>query len=819
MKNKCLCLCLSLVFLFSFFSTHLCYASAITADSMRTKFAQLQTMYPNGSTWNGSYKNLSWQCMGWANTVCDYLFGENPRNWTKQTNLDNLCVGDHVRKYNYGYEHSIVITNIVGNTVYYADCNGKNTNKVRWNETTTLSEIKSSLIWFQSQPDNWIKTLDDYTKIPETPTIKSVTTSGNNITVTWNSVDQAAKYTVDYWNTSGSHNYFSTTETTMTQPFNNGEYAVRVSAENSLGASKYTGFHYITVGPKPTGTLYIRPNGGTWNGSAENQVFTQECGTTKSIATPVRPGYIFVGWDMDYWGTGHKLEPYGTPLIKDPVFSNVGTLDIYNLTYNGNVSITKVEKDPAFPMSSSYMMKITTSGTADPGLGGFLHEAFSKSGGVFYHVISAKIPVGYKIHDQSNACGDGASVEWLTPREGTGNWETYIYKKICGTTGSFSTFGYCHLEGADATASNPVTWYVGYSEIFDATGVNQSGNEYTFGTNEAYLHAQWRSNEHIPSKPTISLDRTTYDEEEKITFTMNWDERKNTDYYEFFIVERTTNTRYYVDWSVIGETYSLKLPQGKYYAYVSAINKNLISTGDYWTSSDPINFTVCSPYVSKGDFDGKTYLLFDESLSWAEANDYCKNLGGHLATVNSSEENTFLQNFIQRGSKTGYWIGGTDAEQEGVWKWITGEPFNYTDWYNGNPNNTNGTEHYLELRKDYGNKWNDDTIDKYIATALQNEGFICEFEYPQIKSTVNQIATSYNIAVNLFNINSGRILVAGYNDDVLVTMVALEHNEHNEPITFVGEFDTFKIMAWETMSNLKPLCDVEIITSDKFITQ
>ena len=156
-------------------------ASAISAETMRQKFEELKKKYPEGSTWNGSYKNLSWQCMGWAETVCDYLFGENPRNWVQQTNWNNLCVGDHVRLYYRGEpnNHSIVITNMVGDTIYYADCNGNGDNKVHWNRTMSRSTLLSKALWFKSQPDNWVRTLEGSgDKTP--PTITNVYASNVN---------------------------------------------------------------------------------------------------------------------------------------------------------------------------------------------------------------------------------------------------------------------------------------------------------------------------------------------------------------------------------------------------------------------------------------------------------------------------------------------------------------------------------------------------------------------------------------------------------------------------------------------------------------
>ena len=49
-------------------------------------------------------------------------------------------------------------------------------------------------------------------------------------------------------------------------------------------------------------------------------------------------------------------------------------------------------------------------------------------------------------------------------------------------------------------------------------------------------------------------------------------------------------------------------------------------------------------------------------------------------------------------------VGASDADNEGTWKWGDGEPFTYTNWAKNEPNG-NDTENCLEI--DYYLKWND----------------------------------------------------------------------------------------------------------------
>lgn len=139
------------------------------------------------------------------------------------------------------------------------------------------------------------------------------------------------------------------------------------------------------------------------------------------------------------------------------------------------------------------------------------------------------------------------------------------------------------------------------------------------------------------------------------------------------------------------------------------------------------------------EFNGHYYQVYDNSMTWTEAKEYCEKLGGHLVTITTADEQSFVESIIKNGTKSCYWLGGTDEEAEGNWKWITGEAFSYTHWRKGQPDNYN-TENYLMMYKDSnqfnaGNAfgyWNDlkDDCTCSDIPSLKKEvfGLMCEWD-------------------------------------------------------------------------------------------
>jgi|GEM_PF-1713791 len=109
-------------------------------------------------------------------------------------------------------------------------------------------------------------------------------------------------------------------------------------------------------------------------------------------------------------------------------------------------------------------------------------------------------------------------------------------------------------------------------------------------------------------------------------------------------------------------------------------------------------------FTYKFEMYGKYYYISNSKATWPAAKQACENAGGHLASSFAEQINTLLQS--NAPSAENVWIGLSDAAVEGTWVWHDGRTYNYSNWRDGEPNNSGSGEHYVELYKSDG-KWND----------------------------------------------------------------------------------------------------------------
>lgn len=108
-------------------------------------------------------------------------------------------------------------------------------------------------------------------------------------------------------------------------------------------------------------------------------------------------------------------------------------------------------------------------------------------------------------------------------------------------------------------------------------------------------------------------------------------------------------------------------------------------------------------------------------LTWEEAKLACEQLGGHLVTITSSEEQDFIESLDSTTciGEWSVWIGLSKPEGTGPWTWITDEPYEYTHWANTEPS---GDGSCVAMRtKNYGYGWND-------ADANTPFAYVCEWD-------------------------------------------------------------------------------------------
>ena len=134
------------------------------------------------------------------------------------------------------------------------------------------------------------------------------------------------------------------------------------------------------------------------------------------------------------------------------------------------------------------------------------------------------------------------------------------------------------------------------------------------------------------------------------------------------------------------------------------------------------------------------YELVKGVYSWEEADQKCRDMGGHLATITSQSEMDTLTKMLEDNDLKYAWLGGYTSydENDNVYgHWVTGEDFSYEAWTVNEPSRVDAdgvSEWYIMLwyLPDYGGwSWNDQRNYPFPANVKleKSAAFICEYEY------------------------------------------------------------------------------------------
>ncbi|KAL6490387.1 hypothetical protein MHYP_G00007320 [Metynnis hypsauchen] len=100
----------------------------------------------------------------------------------------------------------------------------------------------------------------------------------------------------------------------------------------------------------------------------------------------------------------------------------------------------------------------------------------------------------------------------------------------------------------------------------------------------------------------------------------------------------------------------------------------------------------------------------ENKKTWFEAHDFCRAIGGDLASFHSEKETDALP---YGGGSDPAWIGFNSLDANAGFVWTDESPSDYDNWAYGEPNNFNDNEHCAEASFYYGHRWNDRDCEAY----------------------------------------------------------------------------------------------------------
>lgn len=173
-----------------------------------------------------------------------------------------------------------------------------------------------------------------------------------------------------------------------------------------------------------------------------------------------------------------------------------------------------------------------------------------------------------------------------------------------------------------------------------------------------------------------------------------------------------------------------------------------------------------------------TFSRISGRFNWEDAKLDAEKKGGHLAVITSVQEWDNVKKDLGGEFSKSAWLGASNTEGNGdpttgTWRWITGEPFNFTSWRSGEPNGSiNGTTQYKKFYLiQIGDVWDDVSLDNTYAT-----GYILERPAQHLQTVSSgTLETSLQYISNcLANNGAEATAVSVSSDNIRTKSVSLE---------------------------------------------
>ena len=269
---------------------------------------------------------------------------------------------------------------------------------------------------------------------------------------------------------------------------------------------------------------------------------------------------------------------------------------------------------------------------------------------------------------------------------------------------------------------------------------------------DAALDQFFSISEESAAKKRILLQYTfnSYIKDAVISLRSKYDLAKNADSaenfqsaFENYVVYQDYSSEYSAEYASAFNTDSASKVSSETAAFVTENNlisswyKNYLSyTSDKQNSSDVPEGAV--------EYNGHYYMVFDNSISWIYAKEYCELMNGHLATVaDAAEQEVVLGVAVACKTAENFWIGGYLNKKTKEWMWVDDTPFEYAPWDDKQPDFHENNEYYIRFTNrdiQYENwlaskgMWNDCANEasgnnsKGDAVSIQTFAFICEWD-------------------------------------------------------------------------------------------
>lgn len=160
-------------------------------------------------------------------------------------------------------------------------------------------------------------------------------------------------------------------------------------------------------------------------------------------------------------------------------------------------------------------------------------------------------------------------------------------------------------------------------------------------------------------------------------------------------------------------------------AAVPATETQPAATTDSAPGEAPISSEAAVPVIDADvpedavAYQGHFYKIYFEDMDWDIARQECIKLGGHLATITDAEEQQFIEEL--NSDHSCLWIGGFLEDNQ--WRWVTEEALVYSNWGEGEPNNSSNVIPYETNIAVWPLKWND-----LNNASWEQSGYICEWD-------------------------------------------------------------------------------------------